>query len=469
MAKNATPKKDTPSAIVSSPEDRYVNRQFAAGSDKTESEIRKQYRDKMASGKSTVDPIKVIDKRNETARYVDRVKVGVPAATKAKAEPKAPKEKAARAPSAAPVSSGLAAAKPVTAKRQSAIDAYAKAYDRPPPPRMSAKAMTEAVALREYSKRMTSMRATALSMTFESSANSPSELGKVPKSVRVPSAMEAMARQAIAEHTKPTPVPTRGQKIINAYAKAQPAVAAYAAGMQMGHAYHAARAGGKSHSEAAGEAIKAGAVPASLAAAPLIEKGARAVSQDGYTIARTVARTMSSDMLAMDMLVGGRFATIPMVTGYGLGIAGRGVEIAAKAAGRIALPAVVGYSAYQGAKEDTNKLRGAMRGVVRGLDPTSLFMAQGLGERAYNAAFGVAAPNGVSGMSGRLSADQQQSFAKANAAYGSKAKSSKSAENADKKGRGFANAAVQKAAQEARGVKNVTPWAATDGTYPGGA
>lgn len=396
MAKNATPKKDTPSAIVSSPEDRYVNRQFAAGSDKTESEIRKQYRDKMASGKSAADPIKVIDKRNDTARsLIDQAKATGSRKT-------------------------ASIAKPVTAKRQAAIDAYAKAYHRLPSPRMSAKAMTEEVALREYSKRMTEARLNAMDMGARAGPNSQ---------------MEAMARQSLAVHTMPKPMPSRGQKIINAYAKAQPAVAAYAAGMQMGHAYHAARAGGKSHSESAGEAIKAGAVPAALAAAPLVERGARAVSG----------------------------------AGYGVGLAGRGVEIAAKAAGRIALPAVVGYSAYQGAKEDTNKLRGAMRGVVRGLDPTSLFMAQGLGERAYNAAFGVAAPNGVSGMSGRLSADQQQSFAKANAAYGSKAKSSKSAENADKKGRGFANAAVQKAAQEARGVKNVTPWAATDGTYPGGA
>lgn len=103
--------------------------------------------------------------------------------------------------------------------------------------------------------------------------------------------------------------------------------------------------------------------------------------------------------------------------GAAVKVAGEGLKIA----GKVAAPAMAAWGAYQGAKEDDNKVRGAVRGAMRSLDPSAIVTGigagtglmkdgRGLGERAYDAVFGGPTQ-------GRVSAVQAQTFAKADANY----------------------------------------------------
>lgn len=72
----------------------------------------------------------------------------------------------------------------------------------------------------------------------------------------------------------------------------------------------------------------------------------------------------------------------PLATG-----AGAAGAVAAKVVPPLAGIAA-GYGAYQGAGEDNNTLRGAARGAVRSLDPSSLVRKPGYAEEAFNSRFG---------------------------------------------------------------------------------
>lgn len=61
----------------------------------------------------------------------------------------------------------------------------------------------------------------------------------------------------------------------------------------------------------------------------------------------------------------------------------------ARAAGRAVLPALAAWSMHREALADPNALRGAGRGLVRALDPSSLVLGKGLAERGYDKAFGA--------------------------------------------------------------------------------
>lgn len=257
--------------------------------------------------------------------------------------------------------------------------------------------------------------------------------------------------------TPPAP-PSIGQMAKNAYAKAAMPLAVMSVGIQAVGAYNRARDDGADTGRAVIEGVKAAAVPtAMIGAVPALNAIGRASS---------------------------------------LGMIATGAQVLGKAAGRLALPAVVGWSAYQGAQEDKNTLRGAVRGAIRGLDPSAIFMARGLGERAFDGAFGQATPKtsfwdtgprppfmdtfqkslqkmrgadaGLQGSSGRLNAEQKKQFAVANAAFGQRAlPAPEKNAGGEKAARGWANPAVQMAAQEARGVVNVTDWAQSGENYDG--
>lgn len=165
------------------------------------------------------------------------------------------------------------------------------------------------------------------------------------------------------------------------------------------------------------------------------------------------------------------------------GLAMAALATVSKTAGKLILPVTMAWSAAQGAREDQGSmLRGAVRGAVRALDPTQMFMDRGLGERAVDATLGSMpkpqAPSlwnqklspwqqgsafGPPMQHGRLTDDQKRQFADANASFAvrqAQAATAKAEAAKEKGARGWANPAVQMAAQQARGVENVTDWAA---------
>lgn len=175
------------------------------------------------------------------------------------------------------------------------------------------------------------------------------------------------------------------------------------------------------------------------------------------------------------------------------------MQFASRAA-PVLLAARAGWKAKEGYDQDG--LRGAGRGVVQTLDLSKLVMQRGLLERGYDAMFGQAGgqstppqpmpgihmaggvdrttmaitamydgsnaagavvnPGSTMNRPARLSPTQIKEFASANREFGGQQAGAKvaSAEQQPQGGpRGFANPSVQKAAQEARGVQNVTDWA----------
>lgn len=310
--------------------------------------------------------------------------------------------------------------------------------------------------------------------------------------------MSAQAQTTVTAVTTRPPAPPSvplGQRAAQMYAKASPALAAYSAGVQMANAYQRAREDGADVGLAAIEAGKAGVVPAAILAAKPIEHGAGKLAKGAFQIAE-IGLEVAGEASIIEPLLGFPSAKNALASGA-VGVAAKGVEMAAKAVGRVAMPAMLAYGAYQGAKEDKNTIRGAARGAIRSLDPTSIFMARGLGERAFDAAFGGADPtrslmdpgarppfgdvfkqemdrlgsrwqsgNAIGGP-GRLSQAQQQQFAAANERYGSQPKTQPDKKGGGGGGRGFANPNNQKAAQEARGVENITDWARSASGKPG--
>lgn len=524
----ATPEVAQP---MSTPEERWINRARAAGDDtRSDAELRQQYRDRVA------------------ARDAKAAAVSPPADPAAAPRAPTPKTKPA---SGAP-----------TAKRQAAIDAYTKAFDKAPSARMSIKAMDQAVEVARVvagrqaarkeqiagifgepvSQAKADAAATSARAKFDAKMAgkaAPSSArqaamndykatvgidpppGASIKGMREKIAVYQTKREAIARDTlgpnwkteRPDFVGTDAAKARGAqppaatpparkgvtYGQAMTALGLYGTGVQAVNTFHRSRAGGANVRDAALDAAEGTAVPLGIMAAPHIARGAGHVANGAFEVTR-----LAGDAMLANPFITARAAEIGLLAG-GLGIAAKGVELAAKTVGRVALPAVVGWSAYQGAKEDDNKVRGAARGAIRGLDPTSLLMARGLGERAFDAAFGAAKPKSVwettprppfqdvfrqemgkmrdrfegkpepslwekmwkstpqSGQSGSLTPQQQKQFAGANAAYGRRQQTAAKPDAAD--GRGWANPAVQAAAQQARGVQNVTAWAANGDAY----
>lgn len=154
------------------------------------------------------------------------------------------------------------------------------------------------------------------------------------------------------------------------------------------------------------------------------------------------------------------------MTGVGVGASGAVMKVAGEAlkvAGKVAAPAMAVYGAYQGAKADTNKVRGAVRGAIGALDPTGIVTnigagtgmmtdARSLGERAFDAAFGKAKAPGQTATN----------FEKANQKFSAERNAKAAQAEADGVGgpKGWANPATQYAAQVARGVEHTSEWAA---------
>lgn len=166
---------------------------------------------------------------------------------------------------------------------------------------------------------------------------------------------------------------------------ALPGAASIAEGVR---AYRAARAQQRSISQATVEGAQAAAPGAALAASPAIAKGAGHIASGAFEAAKVAASGIGLfDYVFLNMM----HAKIAMAAGA-VGVAAKGVEIAAKVGSRVALPAYAGYQAYQGYKDDG--WRGAGRGAVTALDPTELATVlgakSGIGRAIYDKHLGKA-------------------------------------------------------------------------------
>lgn len=232
----------------------------------------------------------------------------------------------------------------------------------------------------------------------------------------LPAAQSAPAQPRPFFQPTPAPKTTVGQRAKNAYGKASAVLGPYAVAKQFIDTYNRdvnGDIGNMSRRDAVIDAAKTAAPGAALVAAPMIERGANATARGAFKVAEALVEHGGALNPALYPLTG---------TAAAVGVGAKAVAIGAKVASRAALPVIGAISAYQGAKEDDNVVRGAGRGVVRTLDPTSIFMDKGLGERMYDAAFGAASPRGqqVSSIGGgpvRLTDGQKAKFAQANAGY----------------------------------------------------
>lgn len=256
-------------------------------------------------------------------------------------------------------------------------------------------------------------------------------------------------------------------------ARASAALLPAMAVIQAGGAYNAARAAGKGRGAAAGEAAMTAAPTAALAATPALasERFARA----GKAVTNVGKGLFAAGGDGLLLAASGGASALPGAAVTGTGLAMRGLNMAAKVVGKVALPAALAYGGTMGAMKDGNRVRGAARGALEMMDPTELFMERGIAERAFDAIFGRAKPAGqmqaamaanktpAVGSMARPTGGSPVGSPKAYLNDGAKAKAAKApaTQKASKvRGaaasgqaggpRGFANKAVQKAAQDAR-------------------
>lgn len=212
----------------------------------------------------------------------------------------------------------------------------------------------------------------------------------------------------------PAALPSSGMKMPT-WGQVNTGLAVVGTGVAAAQAFNKAKQEGKS----TGEAMGAGALAATPGALMLgAQPIGNALSKAGGGMLK-VAEGMAGALGPM-----GPISTPAMAVTGSLaagGMAAQAAGAALKIAGKVAAPAMAAWGAYQGAKEDDNKLRGAARGALRSLDPSAIVTGigagtglmkdgRGLGERAYDAAFGGPTQ-------GRLSSTQAQTFAKADTNY----------------------------------------------------
>lgn len=345
-------------------------------------------------------------------------------------EAKTPAPEAANAKPASP-------AKSPSAKRQAAIEAYVKQHGKTPPARMTIKAMAAATSPAPAAKPFGALVRQPAPMPAAPVAKAATAT-PTPTSASAPSPVAPVARSTpvIKPILPASPVPQQASSVARS-APMRPltqfnrVAGPVATGVFAAQAFNDAKARGESTSKAIAEAGSA----ASLGVA------AMTASPAGQILHAAGSKSGSSALAA--------------------------VGTALKVAGRIVAPAFAAVGAISGAASDKeNRTRGAVRGAIGALDPTAIVTsvgaatglmsdARGLGERAFDAAFGKAGSG-----KGSMTGQQASSFQKANAAFETQ-RSDQAQDPVTAGARGFANPTVQKAAQEARGVQNLTDWAAS--------
>lgn len=332
-------------------------------------------------------------------------------------------------------------ARPVTPRRQAAIDAYKEAFQRDPPRAMSIKQMTAKAGQLGALKAPTNdshYGITTGSDAAKSKWNTTSQSTSRPVT-HTPAAPIHIATPSMTSRIRAA-MPS-GQTVNTGLMVAGVAAAA-------GRGFHEAKAQGKSTGEAVVAGATNAAIPAAIAAAPAIAKGAGHVASGAFAVSGALieagAGSITDWMLSFPLMKAG-------LASGAVGVAAKGVEIGAKVVGRVATPAMAAYGAYQGAKEaqgkGENMTVGAARGVVRAFDPSTIFMRRGVGERVFDA--------GVNAASNKMA-----EFKRANANYAASHMSGHDGDGPYNVGtgkRGFGNPANQAAAQKAKGNRYEGP------------
>ncbi len=247
-------------------------------------------------------------------------------------------------------------------------------------------------------------------------------------------------------------------RVAGALSKAAVPLATVGVGVAAMRAYREVKEKGGTLENAVRSGVAAAAVPAAIAASPVVAKVGEGLRYGGFATARAGMEMLGSAGGQIDNVFGLGLGMKMIVGGGAVGGLGAGLEVVGKVTSKVVLPAAAAFGAYQGVSEDSNKIRGAARGGLRSLDPTAIMMKRGVVERGFDAAFGK--PSAPS--TNRLTSSQEQKFASANMDY-----HQKSADHGTPKpqeggkgwvnGRGFANPDVQEAAQEGRRKKMGVP------------
>lgn len=179
------------------------------------------------------------------------------------------------------------------------------------------------------------------------------------------------AATTTAATVSPFPIRSTVGKAFAGYAVANQIGNVAAAGKSVVQGYGEAREVGHTRSGSIAHAISASSMPLAFAAAPAVTTAARLGAERALEVAKQ--RGVRSDALKVRALHG---------VGTGLKVLG-----AVSAANNIIQ---AGLGSYQGASEDANAFRGAVRGALRTLDPSSIFYERGWVERGFDRTFGTA-------------------------------------------------------------------------------
>lgn len=191
------------------------------------------------------------------------------------------------------------------------------------------------------------------------------------KAARVGKKAAVKAATATATTVSPFSIRTTAGKVFAGYALVNQAGNVAAAGKSVVEGFGEAREAGYSRARAISHAISASSVPLAFAASPLVTTATRVGAERALEVAK--ARGIRNDALKVRALRG---------VGTGLKVIG-----AVSAANNLIQ---AGLGSIQGASEDANAFRGAVRGALRTLDPSSIFYQRGYVERGFDRTFGMA-------------------------------------------------------------------------------
>lgn len=195
------------------------------------------------------------------------------------------------------------------------------------------------------------------------------------KAARATKKAAVKAATASATTVSPFSVRTTAGKVFAGYALVNQAGNIAAAGKSVVEGFGEARDVGYGRVRAISHAISSSAVPLAFAASPLVTTATRVGAERALETAK--ARGIRNDALKVRALQG---------VGTGLKVIG-----AISAANNLIQ---AGLGSIQGASEDANAFRGAVRGALRTLDPSSIFYQRGYVERGFDRTFGTASvPN----------------------------------------------------------------------------
>lgn len=152
------------------------------------------------------------------------------------------------------------------------------------------------------------------------------------------------------------------------------------AGTAARQGFERAAARGASPIEAAAAGVRDAAVPLAFASAPLVARVAGAGSERAIAAAKVAINGHAAANSAV--LRAGLTAVANSANEVGAVL--RGVQAVARFAPLVG----VTLGAVRGARDDDNRLRGALRGAATSYDPTAIVMGRGVVERGFDAMFG---------------------------------------------------------------------------------